>query len=84
VAYLGRAHVREVEHLEFALRRHDVPYEKLFTPDTAVRDDLHRLLAEDIGRGDQPDDVSVLIYDEKQAHAPLQHPPVRLVHCIAR
>ena len=47
-------------------------------------DRLHRLFAEDVGRGDDADDLPVLVDDEQQPHAALDHAAVRFVDAVAR
>ena len=56
---------------------HDVADGELVATQAAVDGDPHRPLAQEVGCGDEAEDVLVLVDDEQQPHAARDHELVR-------
>ena len=82
VSDFGAANVFHVQHFEPVLRRHNISHQNVPAPAAALGNHLERFFAEDIGRGNDAGHVAVFVSRQQQAHAALDHAPVRLVNAI--
>jgi hypothetical protein len=80
----GAADIVHVQHLEAFLRRHDVAHQDISAFAAALGNYLHRLFAQDVGRGDQARDLAIMIQHQQQAYAALDHSLVCFVDAVGR